>query len=54
MVFEALELIRTELHNYIRLFSATASVELGSIANVAGTQMDKILVKQVKYEPSLW
>jgi hypothetical protein len=50
MIFEALELIRTELKTYIKPFSGTASVELGSIANVAGAQQDQILVSLINIE----
>jgi Pvc16 N-terminal domain len=50
MIFEALELIRAELQAYIRPFSTTAKVELGSITNVAGSQSDKILVSLINVE----
>jgi Pvc16 N-terminal domain len=50
MIFEAIELIRSELQAYILPFSTTAKVELGSIANVAGSQSDKILVSLINVE----
>ncbi len=53
MIFEALELIRAELQAYIKPFSATASVELGSVANVAGSQADKILVSLINVEEEI-
>lgn len=50
MIFEAMELLRSELKAYIRSFSSTASVELGSIASVAGSQSDKVLLSLVNVE----
>jgi hypothetical protein len=50
MIFEALELIRAELQTYVQPFSATMQVELGSIANTAGSQHDKILLSLINLE----
>ena len=50
MIFEAIELMRAELQAYILPFSAGMFVEIGSIANVAGNQHDKILVSLVNVE----
>jgi hypothetical protein len=49
MIFEALELIRAELAVYVKPLLTTFEVELGSIANVAGSE-DKILISVVNIE----
>lgn len=51
MIFEALELLRTELAAYLAPRNATAvDVALGSIASVAGTQTDQVLLSLVNVE----
>ncbi|WP_210518777.1 DUF4255 domain-containing protein [Hymenobacter terricola] len=51
MIFEALELIRTELAAYLAPRNATAvDVALGSIASAAGTQTDQVLISLVNVE----
>ena len=51
MIFEALELIRTELAAYLAPRNATAvDVALGSIASVAGSQTDQVLISLVNVE----
>ncbi len=50
MIFEALELMRAELQAYVQPFSATMRVELGSVASVAGSQQDSILVSLINIE----
>lgn len=51
MIFEALELVRTELAAYLAPRNATTvDVALGSIASAAGTQTDQVLISLVNVE----
>ncbi|RCR69471.1 DUF4255 domain-containing protein [Larkinella punicea] len=50
MVYEALELIRSELETYVKPLADGITVNLGSIAAVAGTQANTILIGLVHLE----
>ncbi|GAB4012186.1 hypothetical protein GCM10028808_27540 [Spirosoma migulaei] len=50
MVFEALELIRSELEAYLKPLVDPITVKLGNIATVAGTQANSILITLVNIE----
>ena len=50
MVFEALELLRSELEAYLKPFADPITVRLGNIATVAGTQANAVLITLVNLE----
>ena len=50
MVYEALELIRSELETYVKPLADGITVNLGSIATVAGTQANTVLIGLVHLE----
>lgn len=50
MVFEALELIRSELEAYIKPLANLTTVKLGNIGAVAGTQANAVMIGLVNIE----
>lgn len=55
MIFDALALLRAELLAYVKPFNATADVALGSVAGVAGSKANQLLLTLVSVdeEPAL-
>lgn len=50
MIYEAFELVRTELHNYVRTFSNNTTVKLGGVADITTPADNTIVLTLVNLE----